>query len=105
MTKYYAYFIYKNEEYVIQLKVNESLKWNAGFYCFIDNQRYIYSLDEIVCKHAFGKSTLYKIEELSFIHMITRKDFIEQQIFHGVKQWKPKQKDIRCYNMFIRDVY
>ena len=49
MRKYYGYFVYKDEEYVIMFRIDGSLQWSERFHCFMDKNWYVRSYADMIC--------------------------------------------------------
>ena len=93
MKKYYGYFVYNDEEYVIRFKIKGSLIFDEDNRYFIDDKYYIRSTMDVLSLAAFG-SHWSNIKGLSYVcFMITKSDFIEYRS-KGVKRWKPDREII-----------
>lgn len=90
MKKYYGYFVYNNKEYVIRFKIDGSLKWSAKDRCFIDDQWYVRSVDDVICMVAFHTSPM-NLKAFSYALLLTHQTFINERA-RGVKRWKPEQE-------------
>lgn len=96
MKKYYGYFVYNDEEYVIRFKIDGSLVWSDEYHCFKDDRWYCYSYRDMISYAAFDTHES-NVRQLGFTcGLRTRKAFNEQRA-RGVKRWKPKQEIIKWY--------
>lgn len=96
MKKYYAYFIYNDEEYVIRFKIKGSLK-RGRLFGFIDKDGYTRTEADIICLAAFNDN-LFNIqanEPFLAFHacFLTHDQFVDYRS-KGVKRWKPKNEII-----------
>lgn len=91
MKKYYGYFIYNDEQYVIRFKVSENLKWVSEKGYFSDFKGGACTFDYLANRAAYP---LYKYGYMfSSCFKISHKDFIDA-LSNGVKRWKPNEEII-----------
>lgn len=94
MKKYYGYFVYDEEEYVIRFKIDGSLKFDSKARCFVDNQYYVRSIDDVITMAAFDdNSTNMKHRGFHFSMLLKHDAFVRERAL-GVKRWKPKREII-----------
>lgn len=92
MKKYYGYFVYNNEEYVIRFKIDGSLKWSAKDRCFIDDHWYVRSIADVICMAAFDSNPM-NIKGFGGAFLLTHQSFINERA-RGVKRWKSEREII-----------
>ena len=92
MKKYYGYFVYKDEEYVIMFRIDGSLQWSERFHCFMDKDWYMRSFEDMICYAALDNHPL-NVREFKSAYGLTHEGF-RQLRAHGVKRWNPKRKII-----------
>lgn len=94
MKKYYGYFVYNEEEYVVRFKIDGSLKFDSKARCFVDNQYYVRSIADVIAMAAFDdNSTNMSHRGFGFSCLISHDYFVEYRT-RGVKRWKPKREII-----------
>ena len=91
MRKYYACFNYNHEKYVIRFK-SKRFRYNEVLKHFIDDQYCVHSIRYMVAWAAFNISPEDVFYSFLFTELISHKQFIEYQISHGYKRWKPACK-------------
>lgn len=87
MKKYYGYFVYDGEEYVIRFKIKGSLKWNAATKCFEDAKWYVRSIADVICMAAFDSNPL-NTKTFSCAYLLTHEEFVKERA-RGVKRCIP----------------
>ncbi len=87
MKKYYGYFVYNDEEYVIRFKIDGSLKWNAKYRCFMDDHMRVRSVADVICMAAFDTNPR-NIKSFRCAFLITHQYFINERA-RGVKRQTP----------------
>lgn len=92
MKKYYGYFVYNDEEYVIRFKIDGSLRWREKERCFIDDHWYVRSIADVICMAAFDSNPM-NIKGFWCAFLLTHQDFIKERA-RGVKRWKPEREII-----------
>ena len=92
MKKYYGYFVYNDEEYVIRFKIDGSLKWSAKDRCFIDDHWYVRSIADAICMAAFDSNPM-NIKGFGCAFLLTHQDFINERS-RGVKRRAPLNETI-----------
>lgn len=92
MKKYYGYFVYNDEEYVIRFKIDGSLRWSEKERCFIDDHWYTRSIAEVICMAALDSHPI-NVKAFGSAFLITHQYFIKQRS-RGVKRWNPKREII-----------
>lgn len=93
MKKYYGYFVYKDEEYVIMFRIDGSLQWNDKYRCFMDNRWYVRSYADMICYAALDTNPSNN-KSFGFACGLTHKGFKEERA-RGVKRWKPQVEVIK----------
>ena len=96
MKKYYGYFIYQDEEYVIRFKIDGTLKWDAKFRCFIDDHLYVRSSAEVICMAALDSHPMNN-KAFSCAFLLSHEDFVKERA-RGVKRWKYPRHEIIVWN-------
>jgi hypothetical protein len=94
MKKYYAWFIYNNEEYVIRFRIKGSLQWDEKERCFMDKDWYVRTIKDLVSLAGFDTSYPNN-KHLRLALKITHNYFRELRA-KGVKRWTPKRETIIC---------
>ena len=92
MKKYYGYFVYNDEEYVIRFKIDGSLKWSAKDRCFIDDHWYVRSIADVICIAAFD-SNPSNVKGFGCAFLLNHQDFIDERA-RGVKRRTPLRETI-----------
>lgn len=95
MKKYYGYFVYDGEEYVIRFRISGSLQWNERYHCFMDKDWYVRSYEELICYAALDSHPLNE-KRFGFSCGLSHKGFCEQRA-RGVKRWEPKVPIIKWH--------
>ena len=93
MKKYYGYFVYNEEEYVIRFKIDGSLKFDRKSKCFIDDQYYLRSIADVIATAAFDNNHSIHIKQLGFSMLLKHDAFVRERA-RGVKRWKPLREII-----------
>ena len=93
MKKFYGYFVYNNEQYVIRFKLGGSIKWDEEAHCFIDEKMYMRSAAYMICLAALDTHFANEKEFSCCAFIIPKKDFIEYRS-QGIKRWKPQREII-----------
>ena len=88
MKKYYGYFVYDGEEYVIRFKLKGSLQWSERFHCFMDKDWYTRSYSDLICYAALDRHPLND-KAFECAYGLSHEGF-RQQRARGVKRWNPK---------------
>ena len=92
MKKYYALFVYNEREYVIQFKIDGSLKYDRKTKCFIDDNYYVRSIADVIAMAALDCHPMNN-KHFGFSCLINHDYFVECRA-RGVKRWKPKREII-----------
>lgn len=92
MKKYYGYFVYNEEEYVIRFKIDGSLKFDSKAKCFIDDQYYVRSIADVIAMAAFDSNSI-NIKQLGLSVLLKHNAFVRERA-RGVKRWEPKREII-----------
>ena len=90
--KYYAWFVYNDEEYVIRFWIKGSLQWDEKARCFMDKDWYVRTIEELVSLAAFDTS-YHNNKRLGFVLKISHKYFRELRA-EGIKRWTPNREVI-----------
>ena len=93
MKKYYAYFIYNDEEYVIRFKIKGSLVLDTRNRCFIDKNWYVRTVADVICMAAVGHHPLNDRSFNPICCLLTHNQFMDYRI-RGIKRWNPKNEII-----------
>ena len=90
--KYYAWFTYDGEQYVIRFRVKGSLQYQKKEGTFIDKELYVRSVRDIVSFSALDTSWVND-SSFGYAILLTHKHFRDQRA-QGVKRWTPKREVI-----------
>ena len=90
--KYYGYFMYNGEEYVIRFKIKGSLQYDKRGRCFEDKDWYVRSIDDVVAMAAFDTHPL-NLRHRFFAMLLTHDAFVSARA-NGVKRWSPRREVI-----------
>ena len=93
MKQYYAYYVYNNVDYIIKFKISGSLVYRPKLDCFMDDEYYVRSIDDVVAMAAFDNHRL-NIKGFSFGVLISREEF-ERYRSEGVYVKKPENRIIQ----------
>ena len=96
MKKYYGYFIYDDEEYVIRFKIDGSLTYRRDypwFGCFVDKEGYVKSAWELIGYAALDGHPSNDKRFGSFSLLLDHQRFVEERA-NGIKRWIPKREVI-----------
>ena len=85
--KYYGYFVYNGEEYVILFRIKGSLQWDPKAGCFEDKDLYVRSADDMICYAALDRNRA-NVKAFSFGMLLSHERF-KQERARGVKRWTP----------------
>ena len=93
MKKYYGYFIYDNEEYVIRFKIDGSLQYDREHKCFEDRDWYIRSIGDVIAMAAMDNSPVND-KRFGLAILLDHKRFVEYRS-KGIKRWRPIREVIK----------
>lgn len=83
MKKYFAWFVYGDEEYVIRFKIDGSLRYQPKYRCFEDKDWYVRTIDQVVC---IAADLNWSPVRDHFCCLIPHKEFVRMRA-NGVKRW------------------
>ena len=89
MKKYYGYFVYNGEQYVIRFKIKGSLIWSARDKCFIDDQYYVRSSPDMICLAALDSNPMN--ERLFRCAFLIDHDYFVELRARGIKRWRQRE--------------
>jgi len=92
MKKYYGYFIYDDEEYVIRFKIGGSLKYKPKQKCFEDRDWYVRAISDVIAMAAIDNHPIND-KRFGLGILLSQKKYAEYRA-RGIKKWTPKQKVI-----------
>lgn len=105
MKKYYGYFVYNGEPYVIRFKVDGNLRWDGCDREFIGKYFYIWSSLAVIAMAALDTHFINDKRLGSIGLLCSHKDF-KQYRANGVKRWTPKKEVIKWDDFdFITEYY
>lgn len=90
--KYYAWFVYNNEEYVIRFRIKGSLQWDEKARCFMDKDWYVRTINELVSLAA-NDINYHNSRSFGAVLKISHKYFRELRA-KGIKRWTPQREVI-----------
>ena len=90
--KYYVWFIYDDEEYVIRMKIRGSLQWDKNHHCFMDKDWYVRGIEDIIAMSALD-THWSNDKRLGLCLKLTHDQFVDLRA-RGVKRWTPKCETI-----------
>ena len=93
--EYYAYYVCNHNAYIINFKISGSLVYHPKMGCFMDDEYYVRSIDDVIAMAAFGTHRL-NIKGFSFGVLISREEF-ERYLSEGVYMQKPENKIIQWH--------
>ena len=96
MEEYYAYYVYNNVACIINFKISGSLVYHPKLDCFMDDEYYVKSVDDVIAMAAFGNRRPYikgYCFKYSFGVLISREEF-ERYRSEGVYVKKPENRII-----------
>lgn len=93
MKKYYGYFIYNNEEYVIRFEIDGSLQYDREHKCFKDRDWYIRSIGDVIAMAAIDNHPIND-NRFGLAILLDHKRFVEYR-YKGIKRWKPVREVIK----------
>ena len=93
MEEYYAYYVYNNVDYITNFKISGSLVYSPKLGCFVDEEYYTRSMDDVIAMAVFSNHRL-NIKGFSFGVLISREEF-ERYRSEGVYVKKPENKIIQ----------
>ena len=91
--KYYAYFVYGGEEYVMRFKIAGTLQYRKKERCFIDREWYVRTISDVVA-YAARDTNPHNDKRFGFCMLIPQKTYMQERA-KGTKRWIPENKVIR----------
>ena len=91
--KYYAWFTYNDEEYVMRFRIEGSLRWDDKAHCFEDQYYYVRSFGDMVSYAAFDTHPM-NLRHRFFCLKITHKEFVRNRS-QGVQRKEPLVETIK----------
>lgn len=85
MKKYYGYFRFDDQEYVIRFRINGSLQWDDRFHCFKDKDWYCRSYEELICSAVYNTHPINLGDRFSAMGL-SHKGFVDARA-HGYKRY------------------
>lgn len=87
MKKYYGYFIYNGEEYVIRFKIDGSLQYDREHKCFKDRDWYVRSIGDVIAMAAIDTNPVND-KRFGLAILLDHKRFVEYRS-KGIERWTP----------------
>ena len=95
MKKYYGYFIYNDEEYVIRFKIDGNLQWSEKDHCFIDDQWYVRTYKDLIAYAAIDNHWIND-KRFGTALGLTHDQFVRFRA-KGIRRWNPKREIIKWH--------
>lgn len=95
--KYYGYFVYDNEEYVIRFRIKGSLSWNPTYRCFEDKDWSVRSAEDMICYAALDAHpvNVNHYGNTRFWGFLISHEKFKKERARGVKRWNPQVETIK----------
>lgn len=91
MKKYWAWFVYNHETYLIMFRVKGSLQYVHKHHAFVDKDFYVRSVGEVIAMAAIDTHPLNDEKFNEHICGLISHDIFRDYRGRGYKRWEPKR--------------